>query len=156
MNAHATPASAEQRHHNNPPPEFWIEYERPYLYPKQFDAIFDEHRYSLIEASTKAGKAQPLDSLIYTPKGPKRMGDIRVGDQVLAPGGRGNVIGVYPQGEREILRVTFGDGAIVEADAEHLWEVHQFNQRPIVITTEQLQTLGSHTNCAALGCQRRK
>jgi hypothetical protein len=68
------------------------------------------------------------------------MGDIRVGDQVLAPGGRGNVIGVYPQGEREILRVTFGDGAIVEADAEHLWEVHQFNQRPIVITTEQLQT----------------
>jgi hypothetical protein len=49
-------ASAAQRHHNNPPPEFWIEYERPYLYPKQFDAIFDEHRYSLIEASTKAGK----------------------------------------------------------------------------------------------------
>lgn len=33
-----------------------VEYERPHLYPKQFAAIFDPHRYSLIEASTKAGK----------------------------------------------------------------------------------------------------
>jgi hypothetical protein len=42
-----------------PPPidgDFMIEYERPQLYPKQFEAIFDPHRYSLIEASTKAGK----------------------------------------------------------------------------------------------------
>jgi hypothetical protein len=37
-------------------PEFWLEYERPHLYPKQLDAIFDPHRFSLIEASTKAGK----------------------------------------------------------------------------------------------------
>src|SRR5262245_26440648 len=44
------------RRHNQPPPEFWIEYDRPYLYPKQFAAIYDDHRYSLIEASTKAGK----------------------------------------------------------------------------------------------------
>lgn len=36
--------------------EFLLEYERPHLYPKQFDAIYDPHRYSLIEASTKAGK----------------------------------------------------------------------------------------------------
>jgi hypothetical protein len=36
--------------------DFTIEYERPHLYPKQFAAIFDPHRYSLIEASTKAGK----------------------------------------------------------------------------------------------------
>ena len=38
------------------PPEFMIEYERPMLYPKQLAAIYDPHRYSLIEASTKAGK----------------------------------------------------------------------------------------------------
>ncbi len=35
---------------------FILEYERPLLYPKQRLAIFDPHRYSLIEASTKAGK----------------------------------------------------------------------------------------------------
>ena len=33
-----------------------VEYVRPYLYPKQQAAIFDEHRYSIIEASTKVGK----------------------------------------------------------------------------------------------------
>jgi len=33
-----------------------IEYVRPPMYEKQFNALFDPHRYSLIEASTKAGK----------------------------------------------------------------------------------------------------
>lgn len=32
------------------------EYQRPYLYPKQEAAVFDPHRYSIIEASTKSGK----------------------------------------------------------------------------------------------------
>jgi hypothetical protein len=36
--------------------EHVLEYERPYLYPKQRAAIFDAHRYSIIEASTKSGK----------------------------------------------------------------------------------------------------
>jgi hypothetical protein len=36
--------------------EHILEYERPYLYPKQFEAIFDPKRYSIIEASTKSGK----------------------------------------------------------------------------------------------------
>src|SRR6478609_6413245 len=33
-----------------------FEYTCPFLYPKQFAAIFDEHRYSIIMASTKSGK----------------------------------------------------------------------------------------------------
>jgi hypothetical protein len=33
-----------------------IEFERPVYYAKQFDAVFDRRRYSVIEASTKAGK----------------------------------------------------------------------------------------------------
>jgi hypothetical protein len=41
--------------HNGGPP-LDLEYERPYLYPKQLAAIFEPKRYSLIEASTKAGK----------------------------------------------------------------------------------------------------
>lgn len=36
--------------------EHVLEYTRPYLYPKQLEAIFDPRRYSYIEASTKAGK----------------------------------------------------------------------------------------------------
>ena len=33
-----------------------IFYERPYLYPKQLEAIFTEKRYAVVEASTKSGK----------------------------------------------------------------------------------------------------
>lgn len=33
-----------------------LQYDRPVLYPKQFEAVFDPRRYSLIEASTKSGK----------------------------------------------------------------------------------------------------
>jgi hypothetical protein len=33
-----------------------LKYTRPYLYPKQLAAIFDERRYSIIEASSKSGK----------------------------------------------------------------------------------------------------
>jgi LAGLIDADG-like domain len=117
-----------------------IDYERPYLYPKQLAAIFDPRRYSIIEASTKAGKAQPLNSLVYTPTGPIRMGDVAVGDRVLTPAGSSRVIGVFPQGMREVLRVTFSDGQVVEADADHLWEVHGFKRGPVIATTEELQS----------------
>jgi hypothetical protein len=120
-----------------------IDYDRPYLYPKQLAAIFEPKRYSLIEASTKAGKAQPLDALLYTAAGPIRMGDVQVGQWVLTPSGSARVVAVYPQeGEREVLRVTFSDGAVVETDADHLWEVHQSRGRHEIVTTEQLQTWG--------------
>lgn len=35
---------------------FHLDYERPHLYPKQFAAIFEPKRISVVEASTKAGK----------------------------------------------------------------------------------------------------
>lgn len=124
------------------------EYVRPWLYPAQKRAIFDAPdcngkpaRISLVEASTKAGKAQPLDALVYTPTGPKRMGDIVLGDRVLTADGTASVIGVFPQGLRPIYRVEFSDGSVVEADEEHLWEVQYFRQKPVVLTTKQLMAL---------------
>lgn len=40
-------------------------YERPFLYPKQEDAIFDEARISCIEASTKSGKTVACMAWIF-------------------------------------------------------------------------------------------
>lgn len=123
-----------------------IEYVRPPLYAKQRDAIFDCYdlngtpaRYAFIEASTKAGKAQPLDALVYTPTGPKAMGRFSVGDRVLTPTGVASVVGVYPQGIRPIYRVTFSDGSSCEADGEHLWEVHGYGRSPVIVTTHELR-----------------
>ncbi|MGH6878780.1 MAG: terminase large subunit domain-containing protein, partial [Rhizomicrobium sp.] len=38
------------------PSEHRLEYQRPFLYAEQFAAIFEPKRYSIIEATTKAGK----------------------------------------------------------------------------------------------------
>lgn len=95
----------------------------PGLYPKQRAAIFDPTRISIIESSTKSGKCQPLDALVYTPSGPIPMRDVAVGQEVLTPTGTAHVAGVFPQGERDIFRVTFSDGASTECSMDHLWEV---------------------------------
>lgn len=54
------PAGSPGRHHNEPPADqrlgVELDYQRPFLYPKQKAAIFEPLRFSLIEASTKAGK----------------------------------------------------------------------------------------------------
>lgn len=53
------------------------------------------------------------------------MGDMKVGDAVLAHDGTiTKVTGVYPQGYKEIFKVTFADGRSVECCAEHLWKVY--------------------------------
>jgi hypothetical protein len=71
------------------------------------------------------GKAQPLDAKVLTPTGWRLMGELAVGDQVVDPvsGGAASIIGVFPQGERDIHRLDFADGASVECDYEHLWKV---------------------------------
>lgn len=77
-----------------------------------------------------SGKAQPLDAKVLTPSGWKLMGDMQPGDEVVNPsGGTASVTGVYPQGESEIYKVTFSDGAETECCAEHLWHTQTHNQR---------------------------
>lgn len=85
----------------------------------------DLTRHMLVLGTTGSGKAQPLDAKVHTPTGWRRMGDIKVGDLVSTPsGGSAPVKAVYPQGAKDIFRVTFADGRSTETCAEHLWEVH--------------------------------
>ena len=70
------------------------------------------------------GKAQPLHANILTPNGWREMGTLRVGDRVInSQGGTSCITGVFPQGEKEIFRVTFTDGSTAECCADHLWAV---------------------------------
>lgn len=78
----------------------------------------------LIAGATSMGKAQPLDSLVLSERGWKRMGDIKVGDRLASvDGGPSEVLGVYPQGEKAIFKVTLSDGRHARCCADHLWEV---------------------------------
>lgn len=76
------------------------------------------------------GKAQPLDVKVYTPTGPKQMGDIRVSDEVCTPDGKvAKVVGIFPQGVRQIYKVMFSDGSSTECCDEHLWAIRDNNMR---------------------------
>lgn len=75
------------------------------------------------------GKAQPVDAPVLTPSGWRAIGELIVGDEVTTPsGGVERVVGVYPQGMREIYRVTLSDGTSCESDLDHLWQVREQGQ----------------------------
>ena len=42
----------------------------------------------VVSGPPRPAKAQPLDAIVYTPSGPRRMGDLHVGDMVLTPDGQ--------------------------------------------------------------------
>ncbi|MCT9079760.1 helicase-related protein [Streptomyces fulvoviolaceus] len=111
-----------------------------------FDDLATDHpMHRLLQGEVGSGKAQPLDSLVLTPAGFRRMGDMRVGDEIVVPDGEIALIdGVFPQGERDVWRLELSDGSSVECDDEHLWIVgtscgwHR-GQAPKVMTTREIR-----------------
>lgn len=76
----------------------------------------------LLYGTEGIGKAQPLDAKVLTPTGFTTMGQIKVGDKVIGSDGKPHtVIGVYPQGEKEVFEVTFRDGSRTRCCEDHLW-----------------------------------
>ena len=107
----------------------------PYLRPL-FDALHDMMEAEKVSAHLEKGvievaplafmrgRAQPVDTPVLTPDGFRPIGDLRVGDLVVGSDGEPTpVLGVFPQGRREVFRVTTQDGASTRACAEHLWHV---------------------------------
>jgi superfamily II DNA or RNA helicase len=73
---------------------------------------------------TGAGKSQPLTEPVLTPSGWRTMGDLIVGGQVMSASGvPTTVTGIFPQGVRPMMRMTFSDDSWTDCDPEHLWAV---------------------------------
>lgn len=107
----------------------------PYLRPL-YDALHDMVDPESIPRLTQAGtievaplaymrgRAQPVTTRVLTPEGFRPIGELRVGDLVVGSNGEPTpVLGVYPQGEKQIYRVTAQDGASVLCCGDHLWTV---------------------------------
>ena len=95
------------------------------------------------------GKAESVENKIFTPYGRKRIGDICVGDKVIGSNGKEcNVLGVFPQGKKDLYRVTFNDGYSVLVCKDHLWSVkarsfgnntkNNRNKKSIVLSVDQM------------------
>lgn len=95
------------------------------LFPDPYTTNFN----NFIESGARGiGKAQPLDSLVFTSTGYKRMGDIQVGEDIYGSDGLCHkVTHVFPQGIKKVCRVTFNDETSTLCCDEHLWTV--FDER---------------------------
>lgn len=102
------------------------------LIPSQLSAAekVTSSRISILCGGPGTGKAQVLDAKILTPTGWKLMGDMKVGDEVIGANGKPTqVTGVFPQGMKNVYRVTMSDGCFTECCDEHLWETTTHNDR---------------------------
>ncbi len=127
----------------------------PYLRPL-YDALhdmvdFDRARKMLergtIEVAPLAfmrGRAQPYFSRVLTPRGWRPIGSLRPGECVIGSDGRPTtVLGVFPQGVKDVFRVVAQDGASTLCCGDHLWAVYTPEDRgrgklPRVIETRQM------------------
>ena len=94
------------------------------------------------------GKAQCVDSEVFTPNGRQKIGTLRVGDYVIGSDGKPTLVeAVYPQGIRDLYRITFNDGYSTLCCKEHLWSVTSNNgsvnnkNRPVRYTTLSVEQM---------------
>lgn len=93
------------------------------------------------------GKAQPLDSLVFTKNGYKKMGEIEIGEEVVD--GKGNitkVTNIFPQGKKPIYKISFSDNTSTLCADNHLWKVKQNNKDYEILTTKELLEQGIKLN----------
>ena len=85
--------------------------------------IDDKYDILCISLIPGAGKAQPMYSKVLTPNGFVYMQDVKIGTEVIAGNGeRANVIGVFPQGERDIYEITLDNGSKCRCSDNHWWK----------------------------------
>lgn len=106
----------------------------------------------LMTGSTGVGKSNTCSTLIpvWSEDGSvawKRAGDLVPGDFTFTRRGTPQqVLGVFPQGEREVYRVTLGDGRTLDVSDNHLWAVYPNHQSrtegPTIYSTKTLLAKG--------------
>ena len=93
-------------------------------------------------------KAQPVDTVIDTPSGPRRFGDLAVGDYVFGSNGLPTmVVDVIKHGVIDAYRVLLNDGSSTICNGDHLWTVQTRKQQygsgnSMVMSTEEMFARG--------------
>lgn len=100
---------------------------------KEIDSYMstDTSEQVLLSADVGAGKGLRENEVVATPSGWRKMKDLKIGDYVIGRNGKPTkVIGIYPQGEQELAKITFKDNVEIITDMEHRWTVIPAGQYP--------------------------
>lgn len=117
------------------------------------DGSYTELYYALttkgnqkIQAIAGSGKALANDTEVITPFGYVQIEDLKVGDKVLGEDGEfHDVLGVYPQGKKQVYSLQFENTSIVFSCSEHIWTLcndneKKFKDRQKDVTTFDIMT----------------
>jgi phosphate starvation-inducible PhoH-like protein len=109
--------------------------------PAKFQAHLERGIIEIAPLAFMRGRAQPLQTEVPTPLGWRELGNLEEGDWVIGSNGQPTqVLGVYPQGRKEVFRVTMTDGSSTLACAEHLWAVRTASDKRRNRPTRILET----------------
>jgi intein/homing endonuclease len=132
------------------------------LYPYQEEGVRQIEKFggrALLADEMGLGKELRLLTPVLTLDGWVPIGQLKVGDRVIGGDGKPcNVIGVYPQGKKQIYRVWFKDGVYIDCGRDHLWQVNTAvrNWRkndPLVLTTSEIIERGVYGKAGLRGVQ---
>ncbi|GIG66468.1 hypothetical protein Pen01_27630 [Phytomonospora endophytica] len=91
------------------------------------------------------GRAQPVSTPVLTPEGWRPIGELQVGDLVVGSNGEPTpVLGVYPQGEKDVFRIRTRDAASTVATGDHLWTVDDGEVKTTAELIEGLPEAGAY------------
>jgi replicative DNA helicase len=104
----------------------------------------------VVAARPAVGKALALDTPLPTPSGWTTMGEVAVGDMLLAADGTPTrvVAATEVMRGRPCYEVEFDDGTVIVADAQHQWAVGAAADAQILTTEEMAGKLGGGTELA--------
>ena len=81
-----------------------------------------ESSVSFLSGNAGSGKAVTNSTMIPTPNGFVRNGDLKAGSYVFDRlGNKTKILGVYPQGMKKVFKVILSDGREVLCNDEHIW-----------------------------------
>lgn len=88
------------------------------------------------------GKEMPDYQSVIVEDGEKPIGEIKVGDKVYGRNGiLTNVVGVFPQGVKDVYELEFTDGRVVECGLDHQWTFEYMSKGIIkTLTTREILT----------------
>ena len=146
------PKSSIIKHHTTKKVE--IDYSKydhrpPLQHQKEaIEKLVGSKRFILAD-SMGVGKGLVKSTIVYTPCGRKKIGDLCVGDSIIGSDGLTyQITGVYPQPKQEIYEITFNDGVKIKTDSSHLWSVSSAStgknsnsshrKKSLVLSTKQM------------------
>lgn len=104
------------------------------IFPTNVDTKYNT---LILTGAIGLGKAQPLNSLVLTDSGFKKMGDLSLEDKIYGNDGKlHKLLGIFPQGKKKVYKVTFTDNSSCECCDEHLWTILPKNRKEFAKTIE--------------------